>query len=55
MMFLWKSSRSADYHGRLLDDREDLGSDMSFEATDDFGLLHSLNGSATYVARVLRS
>ena len=43
------SSRTADYLGRILQNGEDLASDIAFEATDDFGLAHSLAGTTTQV------
>ena len=43
------SSRAADYLGRILQGGEDLASNVAFEATDDFGLTHSLADATEHV------
>ena len=43
------SSCAADYSGRVLESGEDLASNLAFQATDDFGLVHSLAGATAHV------
>ena len=43
------SSRTGDYLGRILQNGEDLASNIAFETTDDFGLAHSLAGATEHV------
>ena len=43
------SSCAADYSGRVLESGEDLASNLAFEATDDFSLVHSLAGATAHV------
>ena len=48
-MLLWISNFPADYLGRVLQGREDLASNLAFEAAGDLSLAHSLCGAATHV------
>ena len=43
------SSCAADYSGGVLESGEDLASNIAFEATDDFSLVHSLAGATAHV------